>query len=719
MEIGIITCIISYMGYSSSVREIINSHSFFLDDVRPKGEFLYGMIFRSHIASGRVKSITFPDTDQDIITLLPQDIPGANKLSVFESGMPLLAEEVRYRGEPIALIAGKNPAQLNAILTNTKVEYEEGKPNFFFEHFSKEQTAISREKIVGNPDEGMKNAFQVVEGEYRTGYQEHFYSEPNGAFAILEGKGKKKKIKVYSSTQWPYHVKETAASACGIGNSDLSVEVTDIGVTMEGKAWYPSLLGAYAALLAQKSGKDVKFLLSREEDFLYSPKRIPVLIKYRTGLDRNGDPLAMEIDLGINTGAYPVFLDEIVSRMMILSAGSYKCKNLRITGTGIFTNLPPMGGCSGFGIPQVLFALETHISRIAETVQTDPIKWRIRNLLQSGGRTITGMKLSEDPFRTDLLDRITGESDFHRKYAAFELQKKRRNNFNQATKNTGGIGIALAFHGSGFHGIGEERRSFSVKLQLDGQGKVKIMTSAVSVNSSVYNLWKDIVVGTLGILESNVEIVKNNTSLVPDSGPSILSRNITILTRMIESCCNSIQRQRFRKALPLEVKKTYNLPRSIKWNEDSLTGSPFPHLSSGCAVVEVETNPHTFVTEIKGIWMGVNGGKIFNIEGAKETTESAIYSAIGWATEERITYKQGIIPQDLALTYFGKNIHTIPAPNIFFIDPDQKGTPRGIGDLSYSCIPAAYAAALSQSTGNYIDRIPATPELIHSYTEEA
>jgi CO/xanthine dehydrogenase Mo-binding subunit len=135
--------------------------------------------------------------------------------------------------------------------------------------------------------------------------------------------------------------------------------------------------------------------------------------------------------------------------------------------------------------------------------------------------------------------------------------------------------------------------------------------------------------------------------------------------------------------------------------------------------VEVEVNPQTYVPLIKGIWIAINGGKIFNIEGAKETIESTIYSSFGWAMEERILFKQGTIPEDLAFTYFGSIIRSIPEPHIFFINPDQKGNPRGIGDLSFSCIPAAYTAAVTQATGKYLDRIPATPELIHSYTEES
>ncbi|MFP4382683.1 MAG: xanthine dehydrogenase family protein molybdopterin-binding subunit [Spirochaetia bacterium] len=707
------------MGYTSSVRDIINSHSSFLDDLRPKGDYLFGITLRSKIAAGKVQSITFPELSEDMTVVLPDDIPGKNRIQVFGSGMPVLAKEVRYRGEPIALIAGKEPAEIRRVLEGTAVEYDESDPVFYYEHYIPEQTVITREKIVGDPAGGMKKSSQSVEGEYRTGYQEHFYSEPNGAFAVWEGRGKKKKMKIYSSTQWAYHVKETAAEVCGFGNTDLSVEVTDIGVTLEGKSWYPSLIAAHAALLALKSGTNIKFILGREEDFLYSPKRNPVLIRHKTGLDPNGSLEAMEIDITVNTGAYPFFIEEIISRMMISAAGIYDCRNLRITGTAVSTNLPPLGGASGFGFPQAFFAIETHISRIAETVQSDPVEWRTANLLREGGKSVTGMKLTEDPLEGSILEKIARESDFKRKHAAFELQKKRRNSFNTLNREAGGIGIAFAFQGSGFHGTGEEQRNFSVKLQLTGDSKVKILTSAVSVNSVVSNLWKDIVVGILGILESDVEIVKTNTANVPDSGPSILSRNITILTRMVESCCNSIQRQRFRKALPLEVKRTYKLPRSVKWNEDSLSGVPFPQTAYCCTAVEVEVNPQTYIPLIKGIWIAINGGKIFNIAGAKETVESTIYSSFGWAMEERILFKQGAIPEDLAFTYFGNIARELPEPHIYFINPDQKGNPRGIGDLPFSCVPAAFTAAVAQATGRYLDRIPATPELIHSYTEES
>jgi CO/xanthine dehydrogenase Mo-binding subunit len=701
------------MSINAGIRDILKGAVRFIDDLSEPG-MLHALTVRSTVPRGRIVSLTVPKLPPEVIAIRAEDIPGANKLQAYYTHMPVLAaSEVNYIGEPVLLLAGPDERQLEELSAEVLLEIEELPPKFSFLDHEQSQIGLQRRIERGSPEAAFAEAFQIVEGEYQTGPQEHYYSDPQGAFVTWENET----MVIHSSTQWPYHVLKTVSEVLGVPKKGLAVCVPQTGVSLDGKLWFPSLVAAHAALAAQAARKPVKLAYSREEDFRFTTKRSPTHISHRTALDREGNPIAMQIRIHIDTGAYPLLSQEMLDRICIASTGAYRCDNILIEGEAIRTNKPPLGAFAGFGIAHSIFAMELQSSRISEIAQTDPYGWKERNLLTKGDQTSSGIFRRDAPEAFAVLEQVVKRSDFSRKYAAYELLKKRRVTIRTPHTPLRGIGLSIAYQGSGFLGRGEEREAGSVIARLEMDGKLVIKTSAIPTHHETVQIWKQRARRVLGVSAEDVAFEDVDTRHVPNSGPSTLSRNITIVRNMIESACQSIQKRRFRNPLPIEVKRTFRYPKSFTWDPEALTGDGFALLSWAAAAVEVELDPVTLETHVRGIWICIDGGQVVNPEQARNAVETGVAHSIGWTSREFARFRKGRIPDELYASYIVPGSELQYPITIDFLTPDKRAVPKGIGELPQNCIPAAFIAAVSQATGHYFDRVPLTPEMIYSYTE--
>jgi CO/xanthine dehydrogenase Mo-binding subunit len=190
---------------------------------------------------------------------------------------------------------------------------------------------------------------------------------------------------------------------------------------------------------------------------------------------------------------------------------------------------------------------------------------------------------------------------------------------------------------------------------------------------------------------------------------------VVVITRAIEGCCSAVAKKRFRTSLPIEASRSYRLPRSLKWDDETFRGQPFVDQAYGAAVVEVDVDPMTLDVRLRAVWMSVDGGHIIDRAAATQSMERSIFQAVGWAASEQIVYSGGVIRAGDYERYGPDARAQNPRLDIEFLQVDPKDPPRGIGELAFSCVPAAYAAAVSQATGNYLDRLPVTPSVLDAY----
>lgn len=679
----------------------------FVNDIFVKNS-LFGITIRSPAARGRLKGIQFPRLPTVYTPIKAEDIPGKNQLDGFP--VPVLASEtVSYIGEPVALLIGPDKAKLEEFAARCKVAIEEEPPVFSPYSVPPEFMLAKRNITLGDPEKAFGEAETIVDGIYRTGIQEHWYSEPQGAVAEYypEIAPEKEKILIHTATQWPFHVKRSVVSVLNLSPDIIEVHPSRIGVHLDGKIWYPSLIACHAALGTYITKRPVKIILSREEDFQFTPKRSGSEIRIRSALGKKGQLLGTEINVTACLGAQGVFTDEILDRICLGALGAYKIANFRIQGTAVRTNIPPGGPFAGFGLSQGFFAMERHVSHIADTLRQDPAEWRKSHFLRRNKALAIGAPLKEQAPLDELLDTAAGMSDYHRKWASYELLRIHRREKEAADHHEPlrGIGIAAAYQGSGLLYNGADKGVCSVELTLEKDGSLEIKTSMVSSNKEHTFLWQNIAAEILAVDHQAVKVVSDNTTVSPDSGPATLSRNITMITRLVERACTAIRKQRFRDPLPITVSRSYHAGKLPNWEGKPMDHYALSHLGWGAAVVEVEIDPVEYTPRIRGTWLGVDGGRILSETKARRSLINSVIQALGWASREHIGYDQGIIPLEQIHGYNIPVPRDIPSIHIDFIWNDVV-TPKGIEELPFSCVPAAYVQAVSQALDHNFEKIP-------------
>lgn len=671
----------------------------FVSDLTVDG-LLHGLVVRSTIDRGEILSVSYPKPPERIIVLFPEEVPGDGLVSLFGQSLPLFARgSVTYRGEPILLLCGPDEERLAEFAEEVEIRYRPTAP-LTFEAPVAAQILEQRDIVIGDPDRAFDDAFQIVEGEYKTSSHGCAAGDQPGALVTFE----EERLIVSCPTQWPFHVRNTVAAVLGLPRKQVGVRVTQMSPPGDSRVWYPSIIAAQAALLAWKARRPVRLLLADAEAAALLPLRAPSRIAVRSALDRDGTPIAHAIDLAIDCGAAAMLGEELLERALLAATGPYQSTAYRLRARLVTTSSPPMDAFQGLGLAQGFFAAETHASRIAELTQTDPFTWKGRNLVRRDGLLAGGALLPNYP-PSSLLSRTVELSDFARKYAAYELLKKRRETIQDQTSPLRGIGLAVAFQGAGFITRGEEPEPATVIARLDAEGELHILTSGVSATGEAVAVWSLIAEEILGIDSPRVHFEPVDTSRVPNSGPSTLSRNVSVIGELVERACETIVRQRFRAALPIEVKKSLKPSRANRWNPEEHAGLPFDRLSWGAAALEVEVDPVTLESAVRGVWATLSCGRVLREAAARRTVENGILHALRWCSVGGGATRPPVLLEP-------------PPMTIELLSSGQKGWIGGVDELPACLVPSAFVTAVAQATSRYFDTLPVTPELIHRYTEE-
>ncbi|MCL2478720.1 MAG: molybdopterin-dependent oxidoreductase, partial [Treponema sp.] len=591
----------------------------------------------------------------------------------------------------------ENYAEKCVIKVNEEAQTEEAAENRYFHRL----TYKSGDSENITPASG-----RIVGGSYHTGAVEHWYSEPNVAAAdYSDGK-----LIVHTATQWPFQIKRSLSKMLAISDSSIEIVQTEPGIHLDGKLIFSSLLACQAGLASFITGKPVKIKMSRAEDFRYSPKRCASGTRITSVLGDNGDVLKTEIHVSVDAGSQDIFAREMLNQTCIGSAGMYRLGQIELDGTALKTGKPPQGPMDGFGASQGFFVSERHVSRIADSLRQDPALWRKQNCLTKNDSLAIGIPLKDGIPVPALIDSAAAMSDYYRKWASYELLKfNRKTNWEISEHETKrGIGIAAACQGSGFLYPGNDRGFYQIEMTLAKDSSLEIKTS-IFVNDECGKIWRTLAKSILGVEEDQVTVV--NSGACPDSGPSCLSRNITAVTRLVERCFQAIRKQRFRDPLPITIKRSVKPGKFIPWEGTNgpQTADPFAysHPAWGAAVAEIEIDSISLEPKVRGIWLAAEGGKILSQSGARRSLKIAAINALSWTIREQVNYRDGIIPFDEIKNYTLPAPEEIPPIYIDFLWNDNV-SPKGIGELPYSCIPAAYVQAVSQAMDHPFEKIPLT-----------
>ncbi|MFQ5594461.1 MAG: molybdopterin-dependent oxidoreductase [Anaerolineae bacterium] len=508
-------------------------------------DMLYGATLRAKYPHALIKSIdahqaqSLPGVHA---VLTAGDIPGEKNHGLVFNDWPALADgKVRYFGDPVAIVAADAQEIAEQALELIEVEYEP------LPVVSSPEAALAEDapqihpagnllkhiKVrLGDVEQGFEEADVIVEREYTTPIYEHAFLEPECSIGRIAEDGK---IEVIVGSQIPYEDRRQVAACLGVPEEQVRVKGAIIGGGFGGKEDIAGQI--HAALLAQKTGRPVKILYSRQESLRFHPKRHATKIRLKTGARRDGRLVAVRAEIWGDGGAYASLSDKVMTRAATHAAGPYKVPNVKIDCYTAYTNNPPAGAFRGFGVTQSAFAVESNMDLVAEALGMDPVEFRRTNALRVGSTASTGQVLRESVGLVECLDRVEGSikeigdkeegetadprlpivaSEPNLQSAICNLQSNRVRAW----------GIAACYKNTGLGGGAADKGGAEVEVFEDGRAVVR--TASAEIGQGLPAVLAIVTSEELGIPIDHIEVAQPDTDVTPDGGPTTASRQTYI-----------------------------------------------------------------------------------------------------------------------------------------------------------------------------------------------
>lgn len=393
--------------------EHVTGRTTFVDDVRVPGtqwvKALRSPVHRADIvrldtsAAERIPGVAAVVTWRDVPLLEYGHLSGLG----IPADEPLLAkDDVRYKGQPIALVAAADEdtaqAAVDAIeleldeqepLLDVRKAFDDGAPTIhqwgnWYTHFENE---MDRRQIrKGDIERAFEQADTIVQGVYRPAAIEHVPLETQVCLVVPEASGR---LTIYSCTQALYFSMGVVAAHLQVPLNKLKFVGGTVGGGFGGKV--DTATETMCSLLAMKSGRPVKWRWTREEEFLCSSTRAPWHMEIADAVTSDGWMLGRRMLTLHDSGAYARFSPYGLTKHAFHHTGAYTIPNVHFDGFVVFTNRTPTTAMRGFGVTSVSFAVETHMNRIAEQLGIDPLQLRLKNANRIGDTTANRVVLKD------------------------------------------------------------------------------------------------------------------------------------------------------------------------------------------------------------------------------------------------------------------------------------------------------------------------------------
>ena len=672
-------------------------------------DMLYAYMVRSTVSRGKIKAIHLPEMPEGYYFISAKDIPakGRNELWMIMKDWRCFADEyVLYYGETIGLVVGPDRTVLKDLKAQIKIDYEEMTPAvtiddaincvggpFFPEKNSNVMCELFCEK--GRPmDEVFAEADEIFEETIETPYQEHVHLETNGAIVDMEDG----KFVFYASAQCPFYIRKSVAGLLDIPLEDIIVRQATTGGAFGGKEHFPDALCGPLLVAENIIRKPIKMIFDREEDTQFSVKRHPSKCIYKTAI-KDGKITGVKGHIYYNCGAYLSSSYVVLQRGVFHGNGVYTFPSTYLKGEGMATNMFPSDAFRGFGAPQTIFAVETHLDHIAHHLGVDPLELKMQYIAKKGDETTTNGHIIEEVKLPEMLDVICRESDYWRKAKEY-------------TPGCGkGIGVALYNHGGAFTGNGEQAIIKAHARLVRTGNKVSIQVGSTEMGQGFKTSLRKICAATLGISIDDVEYLDPDTSKVVDSGPTAASRSTMVVGRLVERAAQEMKERWDEGDITTEVE--YEHPEGYPWDQATFRGDAYLGYGWGAVIVEVEADKLTNEIKTVGIWSSHEIGKAIDELIVHGQINGGIMQSLGYGAMEKLEVKNGRFKQKSMSDYVIPTSMDFPKQFYHIQDNPYPWGPygaKGMGELVFNGASAAYVDAVERALNTRFNAIPIPPE---------
>ncbi len=709
---------------------------------------LHAKIHRSPISHGRIRSIDIGEaaavpgvhmvvTGEDVKTVLPEPYYGP----AFHDQPILALDKVRHFGEPVAAVLASDPhvaeraARLIAVdyeelpavydeveaLTSEAIVHEELKPAGTFadlKHLSGKRdtnVALDFHLRLGDADRAFADAAHVFEHTFRTQQTMHTPFEPMVAIADFGHD----RVTIHSSTQGPSFVRYEVSRLLGWPESNVRVRTGHLGGGFGAKVYIK--VEALALALSMLVGRPVRVAQTMEEQF-YTITKHPNTFRIRSAVDADGRITGRKCEVWWNGGAYADIGPRVTQKSGFTAAGPYDIENVDIDSTALYTNRPPAGALRGFGIPQLVWAYESHTDIIARELGIDPVDFRKRNILRNGRPQAVGTIVKDGEFET-VLDDTARRLGWDRPFDKGSGTKLR------------GRGIAIGFKAS----ISPTTSSAIVSVNADGS--VIVYCSTVDMGQGSDTAMAQIAAEVLEIPLDLIRVVNPDTDVTPYDMSTLGSRSTFHMGHAVRLAAADAKEKLVAMAEEVGMPEGTNAPlpelfvRKFGMRAGTIVGTanykpdyaptdPETGLSSnatpfwmiGATGAEVEVDTETGQFRIERLVNVCDVGKPINPAVVETQVSGAAVMQLGFTTTENMIIENGQLTNPSLADYKIPGFFDMPdRMENGVIDAEQHNGPfgaKGAGESGTFGVSPAIANAIEDAVGVRISELPITAEAV-------
>jgi len=724
----------------------------YTDDMKLPG-MLYGKILRSPLAHARIVRI---DTSRAAAlpgvkcVITAEDTPKIKygNWRLFpetQDEYPLAVDKVRFIGDEVAAVAAVDKDTAEEALELIEVEYEElpavfdvneaaGEGAPVLHDYCTNNISVNRKIQYGDVEKAFAEADYVREDTFDVHAVSHAYLEPCSALAQVDLDGR---ITLWTSTQVPYIVQCLLASTLGMRENDIRVIKPFVGGGFGGKMELRTWEFC-AALMARKTGRPVKFTLSREEEFLTGRRRHPMRLHSKVAFKKDGTLVAKDLRIRLDGGAYNAMGPTATFLCGNFGAMLYRYPNYRFHGEHVYTNKPPASAMRGFGAPQSLYAAEIQMNLAAEDLGIDPVDIRLKNAQVSGDKIPDVATISSCGF-IEAIEKVAEMSDW---------RNKRKN-----LKPGQGIGIGCYSFISGgvFNWFNTQYPFSAAEVRVFSDGTAHLLTMASDIGQGCDTALKQILAEELGLKMEDIRITSADTSMTPQADLGAWGSRVTLMAgnavidaaRKIKAELFGAVSARFNLNVIHEIVcrdgKVFPQGRpdrfmtfgdAVAMVQKARRGEPLvargsytprgkglvtPAFGFGAQIAQVEVDQETGLVEVKQMWTAHDSGTVINPRAVEGQLAGSIQMGLGYSLSEQFVMKDGKTLNPNFLDYKMPSALDMPPSALAHIDTYEPEGPMGAkecGEGLASPTAPAISDAVYHAAGYRCKDLPITPEKI-------
>ncbi|HLK83692.1 MAG TPA: xanthine dehydrogenase family protein molybdopterin-binding subunit [Xanthobacteraceae bacterium] len=728
-------------------REKVTGRAEYTHNLRLPG-MLYGKVVRSTIAHGRIRSIdasaakAVPGVYQvvageDVIKVIPHPYYGP----AFHDQPILAIGKVHYVGEPIAVVLAEDPHVAETAATLVVAEYEE-LPAVYDELEAAQNRVLVHDELKpagtfadlkhlkgvrgtnialdyqlrkGDVEKAFAEAAHVFEHEFRTQKVLHLAFEPFVSIADYKGD----RLTLYTASQGPSFVRIEIARLLGWPENRVRVKVPFLGGGYGGKLYIK--LEALVTALSMIAKRPVKVSLPMEEVF-YTITRHPMTFRIKSGVDEHGRITARRCEVFWNGGAYADIGPRVAQKSGFTASGPYDIENVSIDSYALYTNQPPAGALRGFGVPQLVWAYESHTDMMARALRIDPLEFRRRNITREGGRHATGTPL-EDAAVEKVLEHVAARMNWSKPFDRGTGAVRR------------GRGLAIAIKA-----VISPTTSVAI-VNVNADGSTTLYCGTVDMGQGSDTAMAQIVGEILNIPAESVNVVPRDTDVTPYDMGTLGSRSLFHMGHAVKRAAEEARDKIASLARELGLPKGSNysvadlFQKKYGMQAGNIVGAgvykpdyvppqpgtgltpnvtPFWMVSGVGAEVEVDTETgHVRVTRLLNV---CDIGRPINPKICESQISGAATMQLGFTMFEKMHFDGGQVTNASLADYKIPGFHDLPAAfENETVEAYQSNGPfggKGVGEVATFCVSPAIGNAIDDAVGVRLTELPLNPEAV-------